>query len=59
MGLVDMLMVGNIGIEHAVSAVAFGGMIAWFFMGFGISLRTGTQTLASRRLGQKKLRATF
>ena len=55
MGLVDMLMVANIGIEYAVSAVSFGGMIVWFFMGFGISLRTATQSLASRRLGQKKL----
>ena len=54
MGLVDMLMVGNIGLDFAVSSVAFSGMIAWFFMGLGISLRTSTQTLASRRLGQKK-----
>ena len=54
MGLVDMLMVGNIGVEYAVSAASFGGMVAWFFMGFGISLRTGAQSLASRRLGQKR-----
>jgi len=54
MGLVDMLMVGNLGIDFAVSSVAFSGMIAWFFMGLGISLRTSTQSLASRRLGQKK-----
>ena len=43
MGIVDLIMVGIIGIEVAQAAVGFCGMVAWSFMGFGISLRTGAQ----------------
>ena len=55
MDLVDMAMVA--GIENgarALAAVGFSGMLAWIVMSMGLSLRTCTQTIASRRLGQRK-----
>ena len=53
MGIVDMAMVGIIGAE-ALAAVGMGGMVTWTAMSLGIALRTGTQTVVSRRLGEKK-----
>ena len=53
MGLIDMGMVGRLG-ANAIAAVGMGSMIVWVLMSLGISLRTATQTLSSRRLGQKK-----
>ena len=53
MGLIDMGMVGRLG-ANAIAAVGMGSMIVWILMSLGISLRTATQTLSSRRLGQKK-----
>ena len=53
MGIVDMAMVGHLG-ASALAAVGMAGMVTWTAMSFGISLRTGTQTVVSRRLGEKK-----
>lgn len=54
MSLVDMAMVGRLGAE-ALAATGMGAMLVWTLITFSIGLRTGTQTIASRRLGQKKL----
>lgn len=56
MGLIDMGMVGRLG-ANAIAAVGMGSMIVWVIMSLGISLRTATQTLSARRLGQKKFEA--
>ena len=53
MGIIDMGMVGRLG-ANAIAAVGMGSMIVWVLMSLGISLRTATQTLSARRLGQKK-----
>ena len=53
MGIVDMAMVGHLG-ASALAAVGMAGMVTWTAMSLGISLRTGTQTVVSRRLGEKK-----
>ena len=52
MGIIDMGMVGRLG-ANAIAAVGMGSMIVWVLMSLGISLRTATQTLSARRLGQK------
>ena len=54
MSLVDMAMVGRLGAE-ALAATGMGAMLVWTMITFSIGLRTGTQTVVSRRLGQKKL----
>ena len=54
MNVVDMGMVGHLG-ANALAAVGMGSMLVWVFISMGISLRTATQTLSSRRLGQQKL----
>ena len=53
MGIVDMAMVGHLG-ASALAAVGMAGMVTWTAMSLGIALRTGTQTVVSRRLGEKK-----
>jgi len=53
MGLVDMAMVGRLG-SSALAATGMGAMLTWAIIAFAIGLRTGTQTLTARRLGQKK-----
>tara|TARA_S200000501_G_scaffold378831_1_gene444033 strand:- start:132 stop:1547 length:1416 start_codon:yes stop_codon:yes gene_type:complete len=53
MGLIDMVMVGRLG-PNSIAAVGMGSMIVWVLMSLGISLRTATQTLSARRLGQKE-----
>ena len=53
MGIVDMAMVGSLG-ASALAAVGMAGMVTWTPMSIGIALRTGTQTVVSRRLGEKK-----
>ena len=52
MGVVDMAMVGSLG-ASALAAVGMGSMVTWTALSIGISLRTGTQTIVSRRYGQK------
>ena len=53
MGIIDMGMVGHLG-ATALAAVGMAGMVTWTAMSPGIALRTGTQTVVSRRLGQKR-----
>jgi len=52
MGVIDMAMIGHLG-GSAIAAVGMAGMVTWTVMSLGIALRTGTQTIVSRRLGQK------
>ncbi len=54
MNLADMAMVGRLGAE-ALAAVGMGSMVVWTLLSTGIALRTSVQTVAARRLGQKKL----
>lgn len=53
MGLVDMAMVGHLG-APALAATGMGAMLFWVVLSFVIGIRTATQTVAARRLGQKK-----
>jgi putative MATE family efflux protein len=53
MNLADVAMVGRLG-AVALAATGMGSMLVWVLLSFAISLRTATQTVASRRLGQKK-----
>ena len=53
MGIIDMAMIGHLG-GAAIAGVGMGGMVTWTIISLGIAFRTGTQTFASRRLGQKK-----
>ena len=53
MGLLDTIMVGHLG-ANAIAAVGMASMVTWAAMSIGIAFRTGTQTVVSRRLGQKK-----
>lgn len=53
MNMADVAMVGRLG-APALAATGMGSMLVWATVSFGISLRTATQTVASRRLGQKK-----
>ncbi|NHZ86077.1 MAG: hypothetical protein GWP19_09370 [Planctomycetia bacterium] len=52
MSLADMAMVGGLG-AAALAATGMGSMLMWTLLSFGIALRTATQTVSSRRLGQK------
>jgi len=52
MSMVDVAMVGRLGAE-ALAATGMGAMLFWGALSFVLGIRTGVQTLASRRLGQK------
>ena len=52
MSMVDVAMVGRLGAE-ALAATGMGAMLFWGALSFVLVIRTGVQTLASRRLGQK------
>ena len=54
MSFVDVMMVGHLG-SKALAATGMGSMVVWTVISFSIGLRTATQTVSSRRLGQKKL----
>lgn len=54
MNLADVAMVGRLGAE-ALAATGMGAMLVWVILSVSISLRTATQSLVSRRLGQKLL----
>ena len=55
MDLADMAMVAGIDNgANALAAVGFSGMLVWIVLSMGLSIRTCTQTIASRRVGQKK-----
>ncbi|RTZ73586.1 MAG: hypothetical protein DSY99_02710, partial [Candidatus Neomarinimicrobiota bacterium] len=47
------MMVGRLG-AHALAATGMGSMVVWTAISFAIGLRTATQTVSSRRLGQKR-----
>jgi len=53
MNMVDVAMVGRLGPE-ALAATGMGSMLVWVALMMGIGLRTATQTVTARRLGQKK-----
>ena len=53
MGLADMAMVSRLG-AVALAATGMGSLLLWVIMSMGIGLRTAVQTVAARRLGQKK-----
>ena len=53
MSFVDVMMVGHLG-SKALAATGMGSMVVWTIISFSIGLRTATQTVASRRLGQQK-----
>ncbi len=53
MSFVDVMMVGHLG-SKALAATGMGSMVVWTIISFSIGLRTATQTVSSRRLGQKK-----
>ena len=40
--------------SNALAAIGFSGMLLWILFGVGISLRTSTQTVTSRRYGEEK-----
>ena len=40
--------------SNALAAIGFSSMLIWILFGMGISLRTSTQTVTSRRFGEKK-----
>ena len=52
MSMVDVAMVGRLGAE-ALAATGMGAMLFWGALSFVLGIRTGVQTLVSRRLGQK------
>ena len=54
MGLADTVMVGHLG-SKAIAGVGIASMVTWTAMAMGIAFRTGTQTVVSRRLGQKNI----
>ena len=39
--------------SNALAAIGFSGMLLWILFGMGISLRTSTQTVTSRRYGEE------
>ena len=53
MSVFDVAMVGRLG-AAALAATGMGAMIFWGALSLVIGIRTGVQTVASRRLGQKK-----
>jgi len=52
MNIADVAMVGHLG-AGALAATGMGSMLVWVILSIAIGLRTGTQTISSRRLGQK------
>jgi len=54
MNVVDVAMVGRLG-ANALAAVGMGSMVIWTVLSFGIAIRTGVQTVTSRRLGEGRL----
>ena len=53
MSVVDVAMVGRLG-AAALAATGMGAMLFWGALSLVLGIRTGVQTVASRRLGQKK-----
>jgi len=53
MSVVDVAMVGRLG-TAALAATGMGAMLFWGALSLVLGIRTSTQTIAARRLGQKK-----
>ena len=53
MSLIDVAMVGRLG-AAAIAATGMGAMLFWGALSLVLGIRTAVQTVASRRLGQKK-----
>ena len=53
MNLFDVAMVGYLG-ANALAAVGMGSIVIWSVLSFGIAIRTGVQTVTSRRLGERR-----
>ena len=53
MHITDTAMVGHLG-KNELVAVGMSGMLIWVTISIGIGFRIATQTVASRRIGQKK-----
>ncbi|MAX10413.1 MAG: hypothetical protein CMG13_06155 [Candidatus Marinimicrobia bacterium] len=54
MELVDMIMINNLGAINLFNGVSMGGILIWVPMSLAIGIRIATQTISSRRYGEKK-----
>ena len=54
MSVVDVAMVGRLG-AAALAATGMGAMLFWGALSLVIGIRTGVQTVASRRLDRKNM----
>ncbi len=55
MSLADMSMVSRLG-PTALAATGMGSLLIWVAMSMSVGIRTGVQTIAARRLGERKYR---
>ena len=53
MELVDMVMINRLGAIDLFNGVAMGGILVWVPMSLAIGIRIATQTISSRRYGEK------
>ena len=53
MELVDMVMINRLGEIDLFNGVAMGGILVWVPMSLAIGIRIATQTISSRRYGEK------
>jgi putative MATE family efflux protein len=53
MGVADVAMVGHLGVP-ALAATGMGNMLNWGILSFMIGIRTATQTVVARRLGENR-----
>ena len=59
MGIVDMIMVGRLGV-HSIAAVGFGELIIYSFIAIiGFSIQVSTKTISARRFGEKNYLKCF
>ena len=54
MELIDMVMINRLGERDWFNGVSMGGIIVWVPMALAIGLKIATQTISSRRYGEKK-----
>ena len=54
MELVDMIMINRLGAIDLFNGVSMGGILVWVPMSLAIGIRIATQTISSRRYGEKK-----
>ena len=54
MELVDMIMINRLGSIDLFNGVAMGGILVWVPMSLAIGIRIATQTISSRRYGEKR-----